>query len=455
MGNLSDLPNELIVEVWRHVLDPEAVESFAVTSKIIYELGSAFIKEHYELKAKFSYLDHCQYDVDDNRPADTLECLLLNSRTALYVRDISIDAWRDGWDPDDPTSSTRFRHSPYSEESMELFRGALRCSPFVPQHEVEHWIKELESGDEDGIHALIIMQLPNLQAFRLENLGPSQLRLSRTIQRIANADHTSALSRLAEVYLQPSDCSVSGDVDWIHTFSAVPSVKIFKKCSVGNDLDCGERNCCPDWRAFDKEGYDYQCRHIGFNLPPKSSSVVDLSFDNCFINPTRLFGLVEGMRGLQKFAVNSSRTSPQVKSPRYRIIVAALLAHAKNTLEKLLIRSSSEFIRCAVTLAEFEVLKELEIEYDLLLDHEDVPKLADVLPPSIEKVHLRRLCPVINPHLSVANDVIHMAAHKAERLPSLKELRLLLYQSDEALEPETLEKMKQKCADARVTLTVG
>lgn len=52
MTGFTDLPNELMVEV----LDPEAVPNFAVTSKEIYALGSSFIKEHHELRARYSFI---------------------------------------------------------------------------------------------------------------------------------------------------------------------------------------------------------------------------------------------------------------------------------------------------------------------------------------------------------------------------------------------------------------
>ena len=52
MTGFTDFPNELIVEVWRQVLDPKSVENFALISKRIYALGGNFIKEHNELKSQ-------------------------------------------------------------------------------------------------------------------------------------------------------------------------------------------------------------------------------------------------------------------------------------------------------------------------------------------------------------------------------------------------------------------
>ena len=56
MTGFVDLPNELIIEVWRHVVDPKSVENFALTNKTIYVLGTKFIKEHMSSKPSLHLL---------------------------------------------------------------------------------------------------------------------------------------------------------------------------------------------------------------------------------------------------------------------------------------------------------------------------------------------------------------------------------------------------------------
>lgn len=138
MTGFSDLPNELIVAVWRLVLDPDAVENFALTSKKVYALGGAYMREHNELKAKFSSVTHREEDVG-SCPADTLKSLLLNPRAALYVQNISVNGWQNHWGNAwvDADISDSPNHGPYPEDSMELFRQAIRQSPFVLQDSVE------------------------------------------------------------------------------------------------------------------------------------------------------------------------------------------------------------------------------------------------------------------------------------------------------------------------------
>ena len=225
MTNFSDLSNELIIEVWHYILDPEAVENFAVTCKTIYSLGRPFIYEHNELKAKYSSITHASEDTG-NSPAETLKTLLLNPRAALYVRNVSINGWRRKWG--DPSHSWWLRHEEtYSEETMELFRQVTESSHFVDKRDVHEWIDEIEEGDEDAIHALIVMRLPYLRSFTLLSAGRGSFRLYDTIKRISESQDTEALSRLREVRLGRDDGSrfrQSFDA-WVPIFSALPSVK--------------------------------------------------------------------------------------------------------------------------------------------------------------------------------------------------------------------------------------
>ena len=64
-------------------------------------------------------------------------------------------------------------------------------------------------------------------------------------------------------------------------------------------------------------------------------------------------------------------------------------------------------------------MEELEIGYNLLLDDSGRSKLADMLLPSVKKVHLSRL--YTNAHWMMEYDVLEMTVDKAERLPNLKD----------------------------------
>ena len=235
MAHFSDLPNELVIEIWRHVLDPEAVENFALASKKIYALGSAFIQKHNELSARFSSINHCEYDAM-NRPADTLRESLLNPRASLYVRRVSIDGWRLRFDEKYHLKIPRW----YPEETMDLLRQAITKSPFIRPEQVTNMIDELERGDEDVVLALIAERLPNVKAFRLLRVQENELRLSDAIHYIAQSQDTETLSRLEEVLLGPEEDLRYADHVWVQVFSALPSVKSIQRIREQTSEEFGE-----------------------------------------------------------------------------------------------------------------------------------------------------------------------------------------------------------------------
>ncbi|CAF9926402.1 MAG: hypothetical protein ALECFALPRED_003434 [Alectoria fallacina] len=367
MGNLSDLPNELIVEV------------------------NAFVKEHNELKSTFSFVNHCRDDIQI-RPADTLKCLLLNPRSALYVRNVSIDGWRYDWDPADYLVPKGSRHKPYPKETMELFRQAIMSSPFVPDHNFGYWINELEKGDEAEVLALIVMRLPNVENFKLLHEGRNECCISRTIQLIAESQGTEAPSRLKEVQIGWGDETVSGDVDWLHIFSALPSVKAIEARNVGHDRDCNDPDCRRNRYTFDEDwDYSYDCHAWSHDpdstLDPKTSNVTHLTFSNCEINTRRLLEFLEGLPALEYIDYLGAMDPSEPGE-----IISALLAHTNHSLQTLRLKTCNELHRDSyftVDLAKFEVLKELEIESESLPLFKYASagnKLAELLPPSIETI---------------------------------------------------------------------
>lgn len=236
MASFNDLPNELIVEVWRQVLDPEAVESFALTSKRIYALGRNAIQEHNELKAKFSSIDHCEFDKGNNDPVETLKNLLLNPRAALYVRNVSITRWTKSWGDVDDSEQVDQRSS--SEGTMELFGQAIKDNPFILEDEVVSWLDALATGNESAVISLVLTMLPKLHSLNLPHVYLDEILLFDTIKRIAECNDTKPLSRLTEVRLLPGNINGIEGFNWVRTFAKVPSVKAIKAWDIGPDCAC-------------------------------------------------------------------------------------------------------------------------------------------------------------------------------------------------------------------------
>lgn len=475
MARFSDLPNELVITVWHHVLDPEAIESFALVSKKVYALGSSFIAEHNELKREFSCVAHSTHDIITGiitRPADTLKELLLRPRTALYVRNVFIDDWRSYWIKRRNPEFT-CEHAEYPEQDMELFRQAIKDSPLILEDEITDWVENLENGDEEVIFSLFFTLIPNVHSLNLFRMGSEGLRLSNTIQRIAGSRDTEALSRLTVVQLWKGYDVVFRYVDLVHIFSALPSVKAIEAWSVGNGRHTLEHEYAGSCYGCG-EGYQCRCNEVchddrgdlQFTLPPKTSAVKHLTFGRCSIEKDRLFEFLEGLQALENFGVDTCCSMDPSD------IVSALLAHAKKSLRTLRFGTCYNSMLCTIDLTEFEVLQELEIESDLMRPYKHTVEegysylylmrpykdaaegstLADRLPPSIERICLRRLHTHV-PH-SVENDVLEMTIDKAERLPNLKELTIELIPSENTPDAKAISRMKRQFEGVGVLLTV-
>ncbi len=453
MTGFSDLPHELVVEVWRQVVDPESVENFALVSKPIYALGKAFISLHNQLRAKFSTIAYCEEDVGSG-PAETLETLLLNPRAASYVRNITMDGWRDVWeDSGDPGKPS---HRPYPEDTMELFRQCIKDSRYIMQDEIVFWLRALEAGCEGVIYSLILTILPALYSLKLPCVYPSHDLLLDTIKRMSGSRDTEPLSRLAEVQLLRGYNNIpvyDEEFDWLSTFATLPSIKTIKAWDIGPGCDCPNHDepgydCISKCYGPDEE---YDCNHWVCHdrrllLPPKTSAITHVTFTNCELTSTRLYNFLKGLRELKTFEYISVNRS--IEYSEVREIVDALRAHAKSTLQTLRLGSSSELTYHACTLVDFEVMKELEIPGDLMIFNKDV----GVLPPSIEKVHLTWL--ETNLHYMVKTNVLDMAEDKAELSPNLKEITIELRQIGEGFDIEMIPTMRQKCEDAGILLNV-
>ncbi len=405
----SGLPNELILQIWSHVLEPKDVESFALASRNVYALASKFIEEHRRLKNRYSVLYHAA-DLRGSRPAEFLAEVLLNPRAALYVDEIALYGWKLEWD--DPATLPLVDisdcHLPYPKDNMQLLEEAVKTSAFIPESEAESWISEIRAGDEGNILALIVSLLPNVKRFTLEGgLLHEGNRLPELIGRIGKSPVAAALSRLTDVKLGWTDTEiVCLDFAWVQTFSSLRSVKAIRGEGVGQ---------------FD-EGLE-----VWYSLPPRWSNVTNLHLDCCNIDFKRLPTYFQCVAGLQTF----SYAAASQDSPFDPFWLCASLAHVAHSLKTLHVSSSDGKGRHMGSLAGLKVLAELSTEYRMLLDYNaelEDEKLMQMLPSSIEKVTLRHdACYNLE---ELHEQILGMCKLKADGLPNLK---VLTYEIDTLL----------------------
>ena len=450
MTGFSDLPNELVIRVWHHVLEPEAVENFALTSKTIYALGGAFIAEHNELKAQFSIIAHYYNCGVGSSPVETLKSILLNPRAALYVRELSVDGWRVEWDDiDEWYFLHKPEHMPYPEDTVELFRQSIMESPLILEDEVEHWLDVLGAGDEIVIHSLMLAKLPSVRAICIGRTSDNQDQtlLFRTVEAIARSRDTEALSRLVKVQIG----SDSMGFEWVRIFAAIPSVKTIESSNHEDPVRCSSHchGCRKKYVCAHTVHDDRQGRII---LPPRISAVAHLAFSDSDLNTRVLCRYLEGLRALESFEYLGDNYGPRARGGP-RAIVDALLTHAKSTLQKLRLRPNYHFFESVGTLVGFEVMKELEIDYENLPEHRRSGrcKLVDVLPPSIEMLHLSTLETKF--YDAVKHNVLEVIRKKSKALPNLKLFTIELCEIDEDFMAE-MASMKPKCEAVGIVFNV-
>lgn len=365
MATLPQLPNEMITEIWTHIIEPQDVESFATVSKNIYAVGTPFVEEHNRLKREYALFETGP-DTDPMAPTSLLKDVLLRPRVALYVNHLSIGRFQERGQYLDEDSGEYI----YPEDDMALFINAIRRASLVRQDEVEGWIKAVRVGNHDPIFALLTLLLPNLTTFTLVVESINTTYLVDTFERIAKAESVTFLTHLSSVnlHVELAHHDDSMDWEWLKITTILPQVlSVHVK-----GMSCMEMD--------DLLGY-------GPHFTPSSSNVTQLTFVKSGCRPKSMLQLLESIKGLKRF----SYAEPDEELDPFEpfLMRSALLAHAKHSLETLRITfSQTTEGNLLGTLRGFTTLRELETNLPLLTLRTHVDELANLLPASIEKVHL-------------------------------------------------------------------
>lgn len=373
MATFSRFPNELLLEIWRHV-QPDDIESFSLLSKNVHSLSSPFLQEHLELKHQFSSFNNGDL-VSKTSTAGLLKEIIKNPRVASYVKNLSITSWRDHWENGgngvntlmaypEASDERYYLHTPYTEKDMELFEQAAKRAEHV-FGSVDVFINLMKAGYEDPIIALLLL-LSNPKSLVIEMTGDNSYSL-RTLWYIIK-QAAEPLRDLVKVKIL-NDSNIGSVSPLVKAFATLPSMKHIHTEILG-----------PLSRY----------RKIDLNLPARSSNVETLTFYCNFWDETREIDalefceLIQGFKGLKTFSIESSAgIEPSC-------IYAALFTHGKHSLSTLILKFHGGDKRFIGSFRSFEVLKKLELDYNFLVD--DRPprrtRLAGLLPSSLEELQL-------------------------------------------------------------------
>ena len=437
MVTFSQLPNEMIMWIWEYVLEPQDVESFALVSKHISAIGAPFVDEHNKLKKENASF-RVGFLTTEDAPMLLLRKILLWPRVAFYVTHLSIGPLLTDWDDlnnnIDPELSSY--HFAYPADDMELFVEAIRKADSVPRNEVEAWVTELKDGVEAPIVALLLLLLPNLCTMTLGIESDFWCQLTETFKRISETKDSPFLTRLTTVNLDVHKRFGDEVMDWelLSMSATLPSVQSIHVARIG---------------LIDIERLIKQTR----SFEPGSSTIEELSFIESSICPKSMFQLFESIKALKRFTYSNPDEDTQPFEPFW--MGKALVAYAKHSLE--LLKITAEQTEGVGTLGSFRgctKLRELETEIHLLVEKDRFHTLADLLPVSIEKVHL-----YTGDHScfdSVLRVIEAFEKAKSQLLPNMRVLtlslgpRVRLSQEDK----ELIKTSEKKCWDLGIELSV-
>ena len=379
---------------------PNDIESFTAACKRFYYLAAADLEIHYALKRK-----HAVYRYSSSgsqcSPAQLLDEIIREPRTALYVRKITLSSWHCRWVWQPNLDRHERLHLPYSEEIMSSLMEAV--SKYVRGYKYYNWVLPIELGDEDQIISLLLMSLPNLSTLKIDCLGPSQNCLKFTIYRIARMKGPGApLSRLHHTQITEGEL-----LDLVAALASMRSIHCLGITASGSET-------WPD------------------KFASKTFTVRDLVFERCSINTKRLCDILEAFKALHSFTYDSDyRYEKSRRDERAGFdpfwARKVLSFHAISTLESLTLLSHDKDRHWMGNIRCFQTLHNLHTEMQLLLKEENHLRkwnsLVIALPPNLETLKLE--CSGLGDELMIAKLITTLAQLKTLFVPALKKVEVM------------------------------
>ena len=369
MAGFNDLPNEIVLGVWPHVLAPEDVASFALVSKRVFEMGKSFLEEDRRLRSRYTIVKNNR-SYFDALLAELLNDILTNPRIAFYVRHLHVYECCKLWgnefiDPDG------VENLPYPEPCMNLFRNEIRGADYLLPSEINAWIQHLEDGYQEPVLASLLNLLPGLCTLELAT-PHSVADLCPLLHRIIKKSSTGSFPRLKNIYLAGASCDADRGMPLVELFFMLPSVE--------------KISCYQFFEEIRPEGGIPDCI-----IAPRSSFITELVFDSCCDITQGLPSLLEGIKALKKFTYVLSEAVIDASW-----LHSTLLQHCQYSLEYLKLASfeifceNASFTGTLGSLHSFETLKEIDLEFSLMVNPGDDMEfyIPDSLPDSIEAIHI-------------------------------------------------------------------
>ena len=442
MPTLLDLPNELLCKILDHIY-PDDIPNFSLTCKDIYLVAEDTVKLHLDREDTYEdiVLHGCHRHRDNAHPLHLIKEMCMDWRVGEYVKTLTIECCGPCLDPagfpgkENAEDTRRYKSEKKRDKNLNRkIVPAIRhyieekaiewCLPPPSRFGVESLCDEAERGERSAMVALLLLFfLPNLEAICLFQYTWTALHLGDTILSMSKRDpQQSSRARkpfmsLKQVDLRGSRQDLIGeDVDVLIWFTALPSMQ--KLCG---DYVVGHWQPVEEWTIL-----------------PHTSNVTEIRLSNSAIQSEYLEQLFLGIRSLEKFTYHHNEEMAEGMEFKAHTILAALLRHAKHSLNFLAIFGSCDTFEeeddGLDDLQCFQVLKELRLNIGIYYEalpyrvapdgrrsREDFQPLVYALPRSIE---ILSLCGV-KEFRHVAALFVDFAEEKDLRLPNLNKVRFL------------------------------
>jgi len=144
MAAFSDLPNEIILLIWR-CADLKDVYNFSTTSKQTYTLVQHLLPEHLDFQRRLSTISNeDRFGIIESRYfGRVLKEILMNPEASRHPETLKFHGWDFRWDDADFSPD-----SIPTEADIDLFENAIRQSSLIDKGEMNDWVLEIRKGNE-------------------------------------------------------------------------------------------------------------------------------------------------------------------------------------------------------------------------------------------------------------------------------------------------------------------
>ena len=438
MARFHDLPNEILLNVWKYVL-PEDLENFAQISRHVFQLSEFLIQDHRNLIRVFRTFDSHQHTgTKDGFTVGPVPMLfrdvLSDPRIGHYVRHLKFDTLLTKTSNTSPyispNEAVERRKQQHDLVDFAVFQSKMpRLQSYYNHAKIAGFSSRHGATiGEETLVALLLPLLPNLNSLSIKM--PSRIQyLDRVLQNGACCG-VPWLGNLTTLCLEGSHQGAPTELPTLTLFNFLPSLKSITAFKV-------------------KEGGYTSSSYP----PPQDSHATELKLLNARVATRALYWYLESFANLQNLTLEYSPYCSKYPD-RYEScwIRSALVARAQATLQTLTFLGPIRRDGFMGSLRPFKSLQVLEIEWRFIFPQDDDlwnwP--SQVLPASLHTLRLHDVS-----QSSGTQYLYLIGGLQDAKLTTCLQLKTVHFEVEEGRvgTEKTLEELYQICQEVGITLT--